>query len=177
MTREFGRHIAPRMMRRARGRGAAMVEAGFLAPIFVMFWMMMMQVSGTYQYKILSTQETRYQAFYMAVHDCKAMGVPASAPVTSQLGSNTSTQNNVNNDQPPADNKGIMNGLMGGFNAIASKLSLMADVKAQATWDNKTKGGVGFPLLPSNVTSESIVICSPGKGPPDQKSPSIPSLN
>jgi hypothetical protein len=186
MARGFGQ--------RYKKRGAAMVEAGIIAPIFVMFWMLMMQLSGTYQYKILTTQETRYQAFYMAVHDCKTMGPAPDAPVTSQSTiSNPDTGVNPNNEKPPADNKGILNSVMGGFDKIASKLGLMANVQADATWDYKAKsnGTIGdkvtwdmkqqgdngvFHLIPTHVKSTSFVFCSPGKGPPTQDPPSIPSL-
>ncbi len=168
-----------------------MVEAGIIAPVFVMFWMLMMQLSGVYQYKILTTQEARYQAFYMAVGDCKSAGAAPTDPLTSSV--NFAQSNNGVND-PTEDPTGPAAGKIPNFFDLAlSKFSLVADSQAEATWDYKARsaGAIGdkvvydrrqagdngvFHLIPTKVVSTSKVVCSPGKGPDQDKSPSIPGL-
>ena len=161
-----------------------MVEAGVLAPIFTMFWLLMMQISGTYQYKILCNLETRYQAFHMGVNDCASMGEVAPQPVTSQLGAGAAF-GDPNTPSPPATPGvgGVPGFPIGPF---------FATVSAQATYDyrppDKTKGdkieinnatdssgGGVFKLLPTSVHSESRVICSPGNGA-DENTKSAPQF-
>lgn len=171
---------------RLRERGAAMVEAGVLAPIFTMFWLLMMQLSGMYQYKILCNQETRYQAFYMAVNDCNTMGLQ---PDPTQSGNaNTITsgvgQLPMNTDMPTDGEPGNT-----GKATLPAKppgwpnLSFIANTWCEADYDyrppdhtkgdkeeinNATSGANGgvFKLLPTHVTSKSKVVCAPGSPSP-----------
>lgn len=134
---------------RVRTRGAAMVEAGVLAPIFTMFWLLTMQLSGTYQYKILCNQETRYQAFHMAVNDCQSKGLEpdptgsgnTTGTLTSGIGSidQTQTEEGTDGDQTGGANTGSLQGSPhGGLPAKPGgwpNLAFVANTWCQADYD------------------------------------------
>lgn len=179
---------------RLRERGAAMVEAGVLAPIFTMFWLLMMQLSGMYQYKILCNQETRYQAFYMAVNDCQAMGLQPDPTqsgnantITSGVGQMPMTTDMPTDGQPGNTGKATLPAKPPGW----PNLSFIANTWCEADYDyrppdhtkgdkeeinNATSGANGgvFKLLPTHVTSKSKVVCAPGSPPNAEESHSAP---
>lgn len=56
---------------RARGRGAALVEAGIVAPVFAGIWLMSVYVGGVYETKYRSLNQSRGDGFGYASRNCE----------------------------------------------------------------------------------------------------------
>jgi hypothetical protein len=59
-----------RRSRWSRIRGAALPEAGIVAPIFAMIWLVSVYVGKTYEVKYQVTNQSRYDAFNSALNGC-----------------------------------------------------------------------------------------------------------
>lgn len=132
---------------RTRQRGAALVEAGIVAPMFAMMFILHVFIAGTYEAKIESAQTARADAFFYAGNNC-SKGNGDSAGESGQ-----GTDPNANNQgqggvpsQPPQMDNSIFIG-----HAKASK-SFHNPIggSSQPAWQDKT------------VTSESWVMCNEG---------------
>jgi hypothetical protein len=73
-------------------RGAALPEAGIVAPIFALIWLVSVAVGGTYEAKMRSVNQSRSDGFYYASHNCEQT---AGNSTTSKSASSEGDFNNV----------------------------------------------------------------------------------
>jgi len=142
---------------RVKGRGAALVEAGIVAPLFAMMFILHVYIAGVYEAKIESAQEARGNAFFYAGNNCKA----STGHIDS--GSGAGTDNNANNqgrqgipDAPQGSNSQIMIGSGHGERTFNNPIGGNANGNYQmpnqtlGVWQTKT------------VTTDSYVMCNEG---------------
>jgi hypothetical protein len=147
---------------RRSARGVALVEAAVIAPVYALFWLMMIHISGVYQTKIATAQESRYQAFYYATNNCESSGSSSFQGVTSSA-SRGESRNSQTNDGTAGGAESKGQPVVG---QLADNLMPMAVGRANATWSyNKGNtieygGGQTFTVTEQTVKTESYVLCN-----------------
>lgn len=147
---------------RRGARGVALVEAAVIAPVYALFWLMMIHISGVYQTKIATAQESRYQAFYYATNNCDSSGSSSFQGVTSSA-SRGASQDSQTSDGTAGGAESKGQSIIG---KLADNLMPTAVGKANATWSyNKGRsiafgGGQTFTVTEQAVETKSYVLCN-----------------
>lgn len=126
--------------RRLKSRGAAMVEAGAIAPIFAMMFVANVWLAGVYQAKIISAQKSRAAAFYSAGNNCdnKEATAAGTDPTANSSGGTNGT--------PTTGQAGLSTSLF--ITHAKDTESFSNPFTYNSDWQSKS------------VTSESAVMCN-----------------
>lgn len=154
-----------RMQKRARQRGAAMVEGAFMALIMCLLWNLLVVCAGLYLSKLETVYVSKHHAFWWASHDCKQQPPAYKTPVF-----NPSTMANPD-DTKQLDQQCPQNGQGGGSPDCGTfqgqgfgKDSLFAHTKTTASyqWSWQQPQWWAGALQGGTVYSESFVMCNEG---------------
>jgi Flp pilus assembly protein TadG len=169
-------HVTNRTVQRARKnkRGAAMVEAAFLALIFALIWNLCIYISGVYMAKIESAYISRYATLYFAEHNCDTgVNIPTYQKSTfngasSNGGKQTGEEGNNQVDDPSSSS---IQGASTPTDMGQKKEGFFAKGKGTASWtyvwNNQSPRWNGYFNTAlsgtSNVHSDSYVMCNEPK--------------
>lgn len=129
------------LRRRLRQLGAALPEAGIVAPIFAFIWLTSVYVGKTYEVKFQTVNQSRYDAFNSAVNGCSG-------------GSNEGAADF------PADSSGSGTPDMEPSAMKSSLFTANATSEGQFTyWFTASKIGSGVPQT-KVIHSKSSVVCT-----------------
>jgi len=147
---------------RVRKRGVALVEAAIVAPVFAMLWLMMIHISGVYQYKIETAQESRYQAFYRATNSCTKNGSPPAGHTNGGADDSGGQTSSQTNDGSTDLSKGSS---VPGSSAIMSNSKFIAKGTVTATWNYNSGAsieytGSTYTVAAQDVKTDSYVLCN-----------------
>ena len=151
------------MAKRKYQRGAALVEAAIVAPIFAMFWLMMIHISGVYQYKIETSQESRYASFYRATNGCDGTTGAGAYHEANTVDGDGPSQTMGSGGMPSTNGTG---GSLGNVNgAQGNDSQLVATATSDATWSYTNGASVDtaaghFSLSSQQVETQSSVVCN-----------------
>jgi len=129
---------------RRKARGAAMVEAGILAPIFAMMMMMTVYLGGVYEAKYKTVMDARFKTWNNASNNCDPEGSSESAG---------------SYDTPSEAGDGAGKNVDGDSSSGASSSWGISHGKVERTWDYEptykfNNGG------PKTVSTESWAMCN-----------------
>jgi len=154
--------MTKRWRRRKFSRGAAMVEAGILAPIFAMMMMLTIYLAGTYETKYRTVMLSRYATWSYASNACSTDGFN---PITSDLptgikpGDVSNSQGNAVTQQqdPNSSSNKYTSQAQGGAQAGASLF--MGHGQSTLTWDYKPTYRFNSQSA-KQITTKSQVVCN-----------------